>query len=118
MATLSLRPDKSGWSKIALIPTIKDIEEVVNHTGKVLTIKEENTAADAANKMSEHNIGSLVVLDGDGTFVGVLTERDMLKKVLTNDLSPTDVLVRDIMTSKPLFCSMETSIAEVEKIMD
>ncbi|MFC1737869.1 diguanylate cyclase [Planctomycetota bacterium] len=101
-----------------MVPTIKDIKEVVNHTGKVITIKEENSAADAAKKMSEHNIGSLLVLNQKGIFVGVLTERDMLKKVLTNDFSPADVLVRDIMTSKPLFCSMETPIAEAEKIMD
>jgi diguanylate cyclase (GGDEF)-like protein len=100
-----------------LIPKIKDIEEVIKHASKVLTIRKEDTADNAAQKMSENNVGCLVVVDTDGKLVGVLSERDMLTKILTTNNPPSNVLVSDIMTAHTISCSMETSIVEVERLM-
>ncbi|MHC5075962.1 MAG: CBS domain-containing protein, partial [Planctomycetota bacterium] len=92
-----------------MIPQIKDIEEVIKHASKVLTTRKEDTAADAAQKMSENNVGCLVVLDINGKMVGVLTERDMLTKIMTTNNPPSNVLVSDIMTAQTISCTMNTS---------
>jgi diguanylate cyclase (GGDEF)-like protein len=100
-----------------LIPKIKDIEEVVKHSSKVLTTRKEDTADDAAQKMSENNVGCLVVVDTEGKLVGVLTERDMLTKILATNNPPSNVLISDIMTAHTISCTMDTSIVEVERLM-
>jgi diguanylate cyclase (GGDEF)-like protein len=101
-----------------LVPTVKDIEQVVKRSGKLLTIKEDATAAEAAQKMSDHQVGCLLVHNEKGKFTGILSERDMLSKVFKTSASPEEVYVKDIMTAKPISCTMETPIAEVEQLMD
>lgn len=100
-----------------LVPTIKGIKEVTNKVGEVCTIKQSYTVTAAAEKMKEHNIGSLVVLDKSGKFVGILTERDMLNKVLTGEGRGSEVLVREIMTRDTISCNLDTKISEAEQLM-
>ncbi len=99
------------------IPTVKDIEQLVNQPEKLLTVKEDATVAEAAKKMSDNQIGCLVVFDMEDKFSGMLTERDMLAKVLTTPLSPDGIPVRDIMTTGAISCNMDTTIAKVEQLM-
>ncbi|MHC4130911.1 MAG: diguanylate cyclase [Planctomycetota bacterium] len=100
-----------------MIPKIKDINEVIKHTSKVLTIRKEDAVDDAAQKMSENNVGCLVVVDTQDKLVGVLTERDMLTKILATSNSPSNILVSDIMTTHTISCTMDTSIVEAERLM-
>jgi len=98
-------------------PTVKDIDQAVKQPDKLLTIKENATVTEAAKKMSDNKVGCLVVFDTQGKFTGILSERDMLEKVLTTSLSQDSALVRDIMTADPISCTMNTPIAKVERIM-
>jgi len=66
----------------------------------VKVISEDETVIKAADIMSQHNIGCLVVVK-DGKPVGIVTERDMLKKVIVPCLDPRTTKVSKIM-SKPL----------------
>lgn len=77
------------------MPSVKDLmtEEVV-----VASLSE--TALEAARLMKEKGIGSIIVVD-QGKPVGILTERDFLRKVVAEDLPPSKIYVRDVM-SKPL----------------
>ena len=95
---------------------MKTIEQVVKQQ-KLLTIKENDTVAQAARKMSGNQVGCLVVLDTQNKFAGVITERDMLAKVLTKSLSPDNLSVRDIMTADVISCTTDTPITEVEQLM-
>jgi diguanylate cyclase (GGDEF)-like protein len=99
------------------IATVKDIDQIVKQPDKLLTIRESATIAEAARKMSDNHMGCLVVYDTRDKFAGVLTERDMLAKVLTTSLSPETVRVRDIMTTETISCTIETTIAKVEQLM-
>jgi diguanylate cyclase (GGDEF)-like protein len=67
--------------------------------------------------MSENNVGCLVVVDSEDKLAGVLTERDMLTKILTTNNSPSNILISDIMTVKTISCTMESSIVEAERLM-
>jgi diguanylate cyclase (GGDEF)-like protein len=99
------------------ISTVKNIEQLVGQPYKLLTIKENDTVAQAAKKMSDNQVGCLVVLDAQNKFAGVVTERDMLAKVMTRSLSQDSLFVRDIMTTDVISCTTDTPAAKVEQLM-
>ena len=100
-----------------LAATVKDIERFVDHPGKVLSVKQSNTVAEAAKKMTDNNVGCLAVLDARKNFVGVITERDILAKVMAKNIQPAHVLVQDIMTPEPKSCTMDATVEDVEHLM-
>jgi len=64
----------------------------------VLTIESTATAATAARVMAEKNVGALVVVDA-GRLVGMVSERDLARKVVSGDRAPSAVALREIMSS-------------------
>ncbi len=99
------------------VPTVKDIERTRRQNGKLLTVQEDASAAQAAQKMSENHVGCLLVFNASGKFAGLLSERDMLEKVLAQSLSPDKVLVKDIMTTNVVAATTDTEIAKIEQLM-
>ena len=65
----------------------------------VVTVKSGTSIADVAKLMEEKNIGS-VVIDGEGERFGIVTDRDILLRVLSKNLDPNTAPVDDIMTWK------------------
>lgn len=65
----------------------------------VVTVKSGTSIADVAKLMEEKNIGS-VVIDGEGEKFGIVTDRDILLRVLSKNLDPSTAPVDDIMTWK------------------
>jgi len=66
----------------------------------VITVEANSTVMKAVKIMNEHEIGCLVVTR-NGRAVGIITERDLLKRVIGKAKSPQKTKVREIMT-KPL----------------
>jgi len=66
----------------------------------VATVKDRGTVREAAELMDKLNIGCLIVLKGNKP-VGIVTERDMLKRVVLEVVDPVFTKVHEIM-SKPL----------------
>jgi len=92
------------------------IRDILNHKGnQIHTISPRATALDAAMLMNEHKIGALLVLDND-QLVGIITERDVLRKVVAQRQDPAHTGVKDIMTSKVICCHDKTPIEEVRGI--
>lgn len=60
-------------------------------------IRPEATVSEAAKLMRKKDIGSLLVKINDKTW-GMVTERDMLNKVVADDLDPRKIRIDDIMT--------------------
>ena len=98
-------------------PTVRDIQHIIKQPRNLLTIKEDATIAKATKKMRDHEIGCLVVLNTDDKFTGVLTERDILSKVSTKSMARNNVLVSEIMTTNPIFCTMDDTIEKIEQLM-
>jgi len=67
----------------------------------VVTVEAEVTVREAVELMNRNEIGCLVVVDEEEKPVGIVTERDLLKRVLANRKDPIRTKVKDIM-SKPL----------------
>ena len=53
---------------------------------KLETIEELASVQEAAKKMKDKNVSSLIVVDGEGKPQGLVTERDLARKVCINDV--------------------------------
>ncbi len=76
-------------------------------TQKIETIGTLSSAQEAAKKMRDNNVSSLVVIDDiNNKPTGIVTERDLVRKVCVNDTSgsnsSSNVLIKNIMSSSPL----------------
>ena len=67
----------------------------------VVTVEAEATVREAVELMNKNEIGCLVVIDEEEKPVGIITERDLLKRVLAKRKDPVRTKVKDIV-SKPL----------------
>ena len=74
-------------------------------TKKPLTVKPNSSVQDAAKIMSEKKIGSIII-SGNGELSGILTERDLVRKVIARGKDPKSVKVSEVM-SKPVVCINE-----------
>jgi CBS domain-containing protein len=83
---------------------------------EVVSIAPTASVLEAAQRMNERRLGSLVVLAGDA-LVGILSERDILQRVVAAGRTPADTPVREVMTSPVLTCVPETSVDECATIM-
>lgn len=74
------------------------VKDLIKHKGnKVETVAPDAFVETAIVHMNAKHIGSLLVID-DGELVGIVTERDMLARVLVPRRDPTTTLVREVMT--------------------
>jgi CBS domain-containing protein len=96
---------------------VSDVAKVLEGKGsEVLTIDAEATVFEAIKRMVEANVGALLVTDG-GRVVGIVTERDYLRRVTLEGRTEEETLVREIMTSPPVYVTPETSVEECMAVM-
>jgi CBS domain-containing protein len=96
------------------MPTVRDI--LAAKGTHVQSISPTVTVLDAALLMNEHKIGSLVVMD-DGRVVGIITERDLLQRIIAQRRDPVDTLVEDVMTTQVICCRTYTPLDEARAVM-
>jgi CBS domain-containing protein len=66
--------------------------------------------------MNKYKIGALVVME-QGRVLGILSERDVLTRVVAEELPPAAVEVRAVMTREVICCAMDDDLDEVSAIM-
>ncbi len=82
-----------------------------------LIIKEDEDVRTAANLMSEARTGSLIVLDAEGGLSGILTEMDIVEKLVSDGLNPDKVIVKDIMSSPVYTIEGDKPMKEAAEMM-
>ena len=92
------------------MPTVKDIM-----TKNVVTIDADKTVIEAAALMSQNDVGDLVIMEGN-TPVGIITERDFVRRVLAEGKS-VDTKVSEVMTSPLKVIDSEAPIKEAARRM-
>ena len=93
------------------------LSEILDEKGReVLEIDAEATVFDAVRTMVEHNVGSLLVTEG-GEVVGIVTERDYLRRVTLEGRTDRETRVGDIMSGPLVIVTPETSIDECMALM-
>lgn len=85
-------------------------------TKKVITIAEPASIQAAAIAMTQKRVGSLVVVRGKNP-VGILTESDIIKKVVSRDLSAANSHVKEIMSRPLKYVSPDEDLGSVAKKM-
>ena len=83
----------------------------------VSAVRPDTTLVEAAQLMRISGVGGIPVLDHDGECGGILTERDIVIRVLAEEREPLAAFVRDVATMHPVTCSPEEDIAEVAERM-
>ena len=76
---------------------------------KLETIVEVDSVQETAKKMKEKNISSLVVVDANGIPQGLVTERDLARKVFINNVPANAVTNKEIMSSPLITISADSS---------
>jgi CBS domain-containing protein len=83
----------------------------------VAAVCPDTTLVEAAQQMRISGVGGIPVLDHDGECAGILTERDIVIRVLAEEREPLAAFVRDVATMHPVTCSPEEDIALVAERM-
>jgi CBS domain-containing protein len=91
--------------------TVKGIMEK-----KVLVVDFNSNAKDCAKAMSRRGVSSAVVVQS-GTALGIVTERDLVSKVMADGLDASKVLVRDIMSTPLITVSPEATMTKASEVM-
>ncbi|HWP25137.1 MAG TPA: CBS domain-containing protein [Xanthobacteraceae bacterium] len=94
--------------------TVRHLLEGKRH--KLISASPHDTVYDALKKMAEHDVGALIVMEGD-QLVGIFSERDYARKIILHGKSSKDTLVREIMTSKVLFVRPNQTVEDCMALM-
>jgi len=93
------------------------VHDILRVKGSTLfTVTPETALQSAVLVMSDHDIGSLIVMEGD-QLVGILTFREVIQALAKSHGKLDGLQVRSVMNEKPLTCNMETEIDEVRRMM-
>lgn len=75
------------------------VKDVLARQPQTITIVSHSAVVDALNLMAENNIGSVVVVDAQKNYLGIVTERDYSRKVALKGKNSTTTPVEEIMTT-------------------
>ena len=82
----------------------------------VKTVRTDDSALDAVVKMNKFHIGSVIVTN-NGRPIGIITERNILERIVEPRLDPSTVRAKDIMSSPVITIDPNTAVEEAAQIM-
>lgn len=95
--------------------TVADLLAAKSPAG-VETIEPDSTVLAAAARMNDRHIGALMVSEGDQV-AGIVTERDIMTRVVATQRDPAKTHVRDVMTERVVACAPTTTLNELRNVM-
>ena len=81
------------------------------------TVRPDMNASDAAGLMKSEDVGALPVVK-DGQLVGLVTDRDLVVRVLAERQDPESIWVGDIATRSPVTVTPDMRLAEAREFME
>ena len=93
------------------------VQSILGRKGReVVTITSADTVLAAAERMNQRGIGGLVVVEDDRV-VGIVTERDILRRIVAAKREPERTTVGAVLTSPVATCRPDTTLAECRAFM-
>jgi CBS domain-containing protein len=94
------------------------VSDVLTSKGSdtVFTIRPDATMTELLDSLAEHNIGAMVVSDDGQGILGIVSERDVVRKLRSYD-EPRQVTVGQIMTTDVQICAPDDSFADLMNVM-
>ena len=84
----------------------------------VFVVEEGSDITEVAKLMREQKLGAIVVNNSDAKPVGIVTERDIVMRVVADGKSPQGVTAGEVMSSPLRVVKAETAIVDAMKMMD
>lgn len=84
----------------------------------LITVLPSSTLHDAAVKMKEYHVGSVLVVDEGWKLKGILTDRDIAMTVAADSRDPRSISVNDAMTADPRTINSDADVESALKIMN
>ena len=84
----------------------------------VITMDENETSNKAAVAMDQNDVGAVIVTNKAGKSIGIITERDLVIRVLAHNLKPDTVKAKEIMTTPLVTIEPEETITEAARRMN
>lgn len=94
--------------------TIRQILDSKN--GPLVTVSPDDAVFKALQVMAEHNVGAVLVVDGD-QLLGIFSERDYARKMILFGKSSKETPIREIMTDKVLCVTPDRTVDECMALM-
>ena len=86
--------------------------------GMVYSVGPDASVQEALVLLAEHNVGAILVMDEHGKVDGILSERDIVRKVGLHGRPTDETKVREVMTGKVLYVEAEQSVEECMALMN
>lgn len=93
---------------------MKEIKDIMSTHPKVAS--EDSTVLDIVKQMAKQSVSCVVITEGTKP-VGIITERDIINKVIAKEKSPKNMPATDIMSTPVVSVSPNTSFGSVAKLM-
>ena len=95
---------------------IKDLSKIKNNDS-CFSFNHDSTVSEIADLMDLKDIGAVPVLANDNVLIGILSERDIVRKLVKTGRDSDLVTASDIMTKEIKSINLNTSVVEAQKIM-
>lgn len=96
---------------------MKTINDLLREKGRAIySVTPSQTVLDAVKVLDEKHVGALLVMDGD-RLAGIVSERDVARKVILREKKAHEVPVRDIMTERVVCARGSLTVQEAMAIM-
>ena len=94
------------------------VSDVLSSKGSnaVYTVRPDATVQELLDLLAEHNVGALVVSEDNETLIGIVSERDIVRKLRVFE-NARNVKVTDIMTTDVRTCGMTDSVGDLMAVM-
>jgi len=83
----------------------------------VIAIDENDTADKAALLMDKHDVGCVIVTNKQGKPVGIITERDMVVRILAKNTLPSKLTAKEVMSSPLITIEPDVTLSEAARRM-
>ena len=84
---------------------------------KPVTFLKTAKVFEAIEEMADKNYGSVVIIDKDRVVIGIVTERDIVKRLVAKGLDPKKTVLEDIMTADPKVAREDDDVLDWLRIM-
>ena len=95
---------------------LKNTGFAISISSGVVVAKEADSVFEVSQILRKHKIGAVVILRGE-KIVGILSERDVVWKVVCEGLSPLKIKARDIMTKEVVTADIRDGLNKIHEIM-
>lgn len=85
--------------------------------GDVFSVAASDSVAEAVSVLNEHNIGAVIVTDAAGAISGIMSERDVVRKLGVKGTAVMSMPVSECMTPSPFTCSIDDTLDQLMEQM-